>query len=192
MVKKHVIFDRDGTLIKYIPYVFMVKDIQLKKGVKNSLKLLKDKGYKIYLHTNQSGVSRKYFTLKDVANCNDKMIELIGLGKNLFQRICIATDYPANKISYRKPSPKFGNEIIKDYNLNKSSLIYVGDNISDLETAKNIGCRAYGIKSEINQLTKENLETRNLNFLVFDSIPEIIQKIINEDSKALIKNHLKN
>ena len=34
MVKKHVIFDREGTLIKYIPYVFMVKDIQLKKGVK--------------------------------------------------------------------------------------------------------------------------------------------------------------
>ena len=80
MVKKHIIFDRDGTLIKYIPYVFMVKDIQIKKGVKNSLKLLKDKGHKIYLHTNQSGVSRKYFTLKDVANCNDKMIELIGLG----------------------------------------------------------------------------------------------------------------
>lgn len=183
MANKHIIFDRDGTLIKHIPYLSMAEDIQLKKGVKKSLKLLKDKGFKIYLHTNQSGVSREYFTLRDVVKCNNKMIELIGLGENLFQKICIATDYPANKMSYRKPSPKFGNEIIKDYNLNKSSLIYVGDSISDLQTAKNIGCRAYGIKSGINQLTKKNLETFNLNFLVFDSIVEITDKILNEKMK---------
>tara|TARA_B100001057_G_scaffold80535_1_gene75791 strand:- start:23456 stop:24013 length:558 start_codon:yes stop_codon:yes gene_type:complete len=181
MADKHIVFDRDGTLIKYIPYLFMAEDIQLKKEVRESLKLLKDKGHKMYLHTNQSGVSREYFTLKDVVKCNDKMIELIGLGENLFQRICIATDYPAKKISYRKPSPKFGNEIIKDFNLNKSSLIYIGDSISDLLTAKNIGCRAYGIKSGINQLTNKNLETFNLNFQVFDSIAEIIDKILNED-----------
>tara|TARA_B100001093_G_scaffold163236_1_gene155605 strand:- start:1646 stop:2203 length:558 start_codon:yes stop_codon:yes gene_type:complete len=183
MDQKHIIFDRDGTLIKYVPYLFLVEDIQLKKGVRESLKLLKDKGHKIYLHTNQSGVSRGYFTLKEVVKCNYKMVELIGLGENLFQRICIATDYPAKKISYRKPSPKFGNEIIKDHNLNKSSLIYIGDSISDLQTAKNIGCRAYGIKSGINQLTNKNLETFNLNFLVFDSIVEIVDEILNEDLK---------
>ena len=183
MNNKAGVLDRRGTLIKYVPYLHQMEIVQLIRGVSEALRLLKNKSYKLFLHTNQSGVSREYFTLRDVVKCNDKMIELIGLGENLFQKICIATDYPANKISYRKPSPKFGNEIIKDYNLNKSSLIYVGDSISDLQTAKNIGCRAYGIKSGINQLTKKNLETFNLNFLVFDSIVEITDKILNEKMK---------
>ena len=57
------------------------------------------------------------------------MIKLLGLGENIFERICIATELRLSVDSYRKPSPLFGNEIIEDYNIKKSDLAYIGDNI---------------------------------------------------------------
>jgi len=175
---KFVIFDRDGTLIEYLSYIHKIEDIKLVKGLRKALKLLIDNNCKLFLHTNQSGVSRGYFTLEDVKNCNQKMIQLIGLG-NIFEEICIATDYPPKKDTYRKPSPKFGLEIIKKFQIKVSDLIYVGDNLSDLETAKNIGCFAFGVNYGAFNL-KEELEKRNcLNFVVYDDIHSVANAIIN-------------
>ena len=80
-------------------------------------------------------------------DCNNKMIELIGLGHNIFEEICIAPDYPPLAKTYRKPSALFGIELIEKYNLDKSSIVYIGDSLSDIKTAKNIGCNAYGVMS---------------------------------------------
>ena len=99
---KHVILDRDGTLIKYIPYLFEKEKVELITGTIEAINLLIKKNIKIYLHTNQSGVGRGYFGISDVVDCNNKMIELIGLGQNIFQEICVAPDFPPSKVSYRK------------------------------------------------------------------------------------------
>ena len=110
---KYIIYDRDGTLIKHIPYLFEPEKVELLPYVIELLKVFKSKDYKLFLHTNQSGIGRGYFDINDCISCNNKMIELIGLGKDVFEKICIAPDFPPNNNSYRKPSTKFGNEIIK-------------------------------------------------------------------------------
>ena len=144
---KFLVFDRDGTLIKHKPYMFKENEVELLPHVKEGLKILKGFGFKFFLHTNQSGVARGYFQLKDAVKCNDKMIELIGLGDNLFEKICIATDFPPSKNSYRKPSPRFGKEIINQFSIERNSLCYIGDSISDIETAKNLNCTALGLNT---------------------------------------------
>ena len=102
---EHVILDRDGTLIKYIPYLFEKEKVELIPGTIEATNILIKKNIKIYLHTNQSGVGRGYFRISDAVDCNNKMIELIGLGpKIFFEEICIAPDFPPSKVSYRKPS----------------------------------------------------------------------------------------
>ena len=176
-LSKYVIFDRDGTLIKFVSYLHKKEDIILIDGVIKALKLLKDNNCKLFLHTNQSGVSRGYFTLEDAKNCNQKMIELIGLG-NIFEDICMATDYPPKDDTYRKPSPKFGFEIIKKYQIKASNLIYVGDNISDLETAINIGCKAIGVNYGISNLSEELKKRGNLDFIVLEDIISVAKAII--------------
>ena len=87
------------------------------------IKILIKKNIKIYLHTNQSGVGRGYFGISDVVDCNNKMIELIGLGQNIFQEICVAPDFPPSKVSYRKPSSLFANELIKNMRFRKKIFI---------------------------------------------------------------------
>ena len=175
---KHFIIDRDGTLIKYIPYLFEKEKVELIPGTIEALNLLIKKKIKLYLHTNQSGVGRGYFRMNDVIDCNNKMIELIGLGKNIFEEICIAPDFPPSKISYRKPSNLFAKKLIKKYNIERNSIIYVGDSISDLKTANNVGCNAYGVMSggyDLQNLIK--FET-DLNYDIYSNLLEVVHHLI--------------
>ena len=174
---KYIVFDRDGTLIKHIPYLFEPNKVELLPTVKESLELLKSNGFKFFLHTNQSGVSRKYFNKSDVDMCNNKLLSLVGEGRNLFEEICIAMDYPAKKITYRKPSPKFGIEIMRKYKINKENLFYVGDSLSDLETAQNIGCKCFGVNTGLIDLTIQNKQS--LKFDISKNLFEVAIKIIN-------------
>ena len=64
--------------------------------------------------------------------------------QEIFEKICIAPGKNSSDI-YRKPSPIFGLEILKKYKTHPSKMYYVGDNITDLQTAFNIGCNAFGI-----------------------------------------------
>ena len=175
---KHVILDRDGTLIKYIPYLFEKEKVELITGTLEAINLLIKKKIKIYLHTNQSGVGRGYFGISDVVDCNNKMIELIGLGQHIFQEICVAPDFPPSKVSYRKPSSLFANELIKKYDLDKKAIVHIGDSISDLKTAKNTGCNAYGVMSGGYDLETLIKSETDLKYDIFPNLLEVVNHLI--------------
>ena len=101
------------------------------------------------------------------------MIELIGMGKDIFEEICIAPDYPVNKKTYRKPSIKFGLEILKKYKISNSNLYYVGDAITDIETANNLQCNSYGVRTGEFDLKQKLLERSDLKTKVIDSLKEL-------------------
>jgi D-glycero-D-manno-heptose 1,7-bisphosphate phosphatase len=175
---KHVILDRDGTLIKYIPYLFEKEKVELINGTIEAISLLMERNIKIYLHTNQSGVGRGYFRISDVVDCNNKMIELIGLGQNIFDKICVAPDFPPLKVSYRKPSSLFATELAQKYDFEKKSLVYIGDSISDLKTAKNAGCNAYGVMSGGYDLVTLIKSETDLNYKIFPNLLDIVKYLI--------------
>ncbi len=136
----------------------------------------------LYLHTNQSGVGRGYFKMNDVLECNNKMLELINLGDNIFKEICIAPDYPPGEKTYRKPSSLFAFELINKYNLDRDSIIYVGDSISDLKAAKNVGCKAYGVMSGGYDLETLLKSEANLNYKIFSNLLDTVKHLIkNKD-----------
>jgi len=143
-----VIFDRDGTLIKYKPYLHKVEDVELINGVRECLEELIENDILIFLHTNQSGVGRGYFTLDDVEKVNNEMLSQIGLDNLQFQEVCIATDLDESENSLRKPSPKFARYLMDKYNIPCQNLYMVGDNISDIHTAISANCISIWFSSE--------------------------------------------
>ena len=175
-MSKYIVFDRDGTLIKHIPYLSNPSQVKLFGDTIKSINLLRENGVKLFLHTNQSGVSRNFFKIEDAISCNNKLIELLGMGENIFEKICIAEDYPAKEDSYRKPSPKFGLEIIEKYKINKQDLFYVGDSTSDLETALNIGCKCFGVNTGLVDLKPPN--ENKIRFDISENLYELVNKIL--------------
>uniref|UniRef100_UPI0040480577 D-glycero-alpha-D-manno-heptose-1,7-bisphosphate 7-phosphatase n=1 Tax=Algoriphagus sp. TaxID=1872435 RepID=UPI0040480577 len=185
---KAIIFDRDGTLIEHIHYLSDPSQVRLLDGVKDGIRLLKQAGFKLFLHSNQSGVRHNYFTLEQVHACNQRMEELLDLDSQIFERICIATEKPNDSILYRKPSPKFAFEVMKDYNFKAYEVCYIGDRCSDLQVAFAIGGAAIGVNTGLFDLKTELEEFEHLRkFPIVDTFNHAVEHyLLNRPFEKII------
>ena len=140
-----VFLDRDGTLIENRHYLASPEGVAVLPGVREALARARAAGAKLFLFTNQSGVGRGMFTLADVMAVNQRMIEAIGLGDDLFAGICIAPERPDEPVVYRKPSPRFIHEMIAEHAVAPEAAWMVGDSPADWEAGINAGIRAAAI-----------------------------------------------
>jgi D-glycero-D-manno-heptose 1,7-bisphosphate phosphatase len=143
-----VFLDRDGTLIENRHYLASPEGVAVLPGVREALARVRAAGAKLFVLTNQSGVGRGYFTLADVEAQNRRMLDLLGLGDDLFTRICIAPERPDEPPAYRKPSPRFINEMLAEHALAAEAAWMVGDSPADWETGLNAGIRAAAIVAD--------------------------------------------
>jgi D-glycero-D-manno-heptose 1,7-bisphosphate phosphatase len=179
-----VFLDRDGTLIRHIPYLHDPGAVELLPTVTEGLLLLRAAGCRLYLHTNQAGVGRGYFTLAEAVACNDSMLARIGLGVDLFAEICVAPERPDQPAQYRKPSPRFAREIMDRARLGVADLCYVGDNLSDLETARNVGCAAAGLTTGVHDLRALAAGAGLSNYPLFDRFVDAARWIVDSAEDA--------
>jgi len=126
-----VFLDRDGTLIENRHYLASPEGVALLPGVQEAVGAMLAAGTRLFLFTNQSGVGRGYFTLADVEVVNRRMIELLGHGADVFTRICIATERPDEPRVYRKPSPRFIQEMLAEHAIPAAVAWMVGDSPAD-------------------------------------------------------------
>jgi D-glycero-D-manno-heptose 1,7-bisphosphate phosphatase len=146
-VNKALFLDRDGTLIEYKPYLHRPDDVVLIPGTIDGLREAREAGYRLFLFTNQSGVGRGYFTLADVHRVHDRLLELLGLGQDLFEEICIAPEHPDEPSTYRKPSPRFIYEMVEKYHLHPPDCWMIGDSPSDWQAGLTAAIRVGAVSS---------------------------------------------
>ncbi|MBI5691253.1 MAG: HAD-IIIA family hydrolase [Verrucomicrobia bacterium] len=137
--------DRDGTLIYDRHYLADPAGVELLPGVAGALREALAKGYRLFLHTNQSGIARGLFQLDDVLRCNVRMDELLALPRPIFAAICIAPEGPGDPAIYRKPTPRFPLEMMTRYRLDPAHCWMVGDRESDVETGLAAGIGAIAV-----------------------------------------------
>lgn len=139
---KAVFLDRDGTIIHDAHYLSDPTMVKLLPNAEQALSLLRDDGFLLFLFTNQSGIGRGYFTIDAAHRCNERMIELLGLGSSLFSGICIAPESPDQPAVYRKPNPRFINETVTRYGIDRAQAWMVGDKTIDAESGLNADIQA--------------------------------------------------
>lgn len=163
-MNKGIIFDRDGTLIKFVNYISNPDDVELIYGVRELILKLKKNNYKIFLHTNQSGISRGYFTDKDLENVQSKFLNMIGI-KNAFDEIAVSTSLPNSNCKYRKPTDHFAKKISEKYKIDINELIYVGDTDSDLMCAVHADCFGIGVNYGKSDFKKKYKSYKKITFV---------------------------
>lgn len=106
--------------------------IRLYDGTKEMLERLRMAGKKIYLLSNAQRIFTAY--------------EMKALGiYTYFDGIFISSDFP-----YKKPDPRFFEELLKEYKIDRDSAIMVGnDGICDIKGAKDAGLHTFYIRSNI-------------------------------------------
>jgi D-glycero-D-manno-heptose 1,7-bisphosphate phosphatase len=113
--------------------------------VSETLGRLHSAGVKLFLFTNQSGVGRGLFTMADVDAVNRRMIDLIGMGDDVFADVCVAPERPDEPPVYRKPSPRFIREMIDRHGFAADAAWMLGDSPSDWQAGLNAGIQAAAI-----------------------------------------------
>jgi D-glycero-D-manno-heptose 1,7-bisphosphate phosphatase len=174
-----VFIDRDGTLIRHVPYLCDVERVELLPTVVEGLSELRAAGCKLFLHSNQSGIGRGYFSPAQAEACNVRMLQCLGLGADLFDEVRLCPEAPEQEIAYRKPSPRYALEVMAKYAADRRDLCYIGDNVTDLLTARNVGCAAVGVTTGVAELRRSALE-HGLECAVFETFLDAARYVVSD------------
>ena len=139
--------DRDGVIIKDVGYISRPDDVSLELGIIKLLKYVHRLNIPAYIVTNQSGISRGYYTWEDFDKVNQRMLN--NIGGNLSIEAIFANSHLTNEgKNWRKPNPEMILTASKNYNLKLNKSIFIGDRLSDMVA----GCKS-GMKTLIHVQT---------------------------------------
>ena len=143
--QKTIILDRDGVINVNKGYVGFKNKFFFQKGAIKALKYLSEEKYNIYVITNQSGIARGYFLEKDVISLHNyirdkletKNVPINKIYYSPYHKDGIINKFKKNS-SCRKPGIKLFKILCEEWNVNdKKNIMMIGDQISDIEFAKN-------------------------------------------------------
>lgn len=128
-MNKALFLDRDGILNVDKGYVYRWEDIIWIEEVFEMIKIANERGYKVIVLTNQSGIHKGMYTEKDVHVLHEKMNEYL-VKKNLLVDewfYCAEMDS-----EFRKPRPGMLLAAQKKYDIDFQKSFMVGDKATDV------------------------------------------------------------
>jgi len=159
-----IFFDRDGTINHDPGYISKLKDFIFFDFTISALKLLASITDKFIIITNQSGVSRGLIKENDLLKINDFIMNELKQNKLPLLKIYYCTDHPDHASDRRKPGPGMFLDAARDYNINLSKCLMIGDSISDIQPANDLSMDSMLVltgngKSHHSRFSEENEPT---------------------------------
>ncbi|MBU4376396.1 MAG: HAD family hydrolase [Candidatus Omnitrophica bacterium] len=152
-MQKVIFIDRDGVINKdpggWTKYSYVTKweDFLFIDGSIRALKLLKDAGYKVFLISNQGGISKGYFTQKDLDVVNKKMLLEIEKGGGKIDSLFYCPHHDKDNCECRKPKTGLIEKAAKDMHIDFKNTCIIGDAIGDIEAGKRMGMKTIFVAS---------------------------------------------
>lgn len=160
-IKKKVLFiDRDGTIIIEPPVTFQVDTLEQMEFLPEVLRNLHFIRHKLdfewALVTNQDGLGTPVYPQENFDVIQSKFLQTLENEGITFDKIFIDKSFPEDNLPTRKPGTAMLTEYFSEaYDLNGSFVI--GDRVTDVELAKNLGCKAIFISNDTEVLKEKNL-----------------------------------
>jgi len=160
-IKKKVLFiDRDGTIIIEPPVTFQVDTLEQMEFLPEVLRNLHFIRHKLdfewALVTNQDGLGTPVYPQENFDVIQSKFLQTLENEGIAFDKIFIDKSFPEDNLPTRKPGTAMLTEYFSEtYDLTGSFVI--GDRVTDVELAKNLGCKAIFISNDTEILKEKNL-----------------------------------
>ena len=135
-----VFFDRDGTLMTEVDYCSDPSKVSVFPGTSESLRRLKEAGFKNIIITNQSGIGRGYYTEEQYESVHEELLRQIG--PDLIDATYYSPAAPEANSPRRKPLPGMVLEAEADHGLDLSRSFFVGDKPADILCGINSAVKA--------------------------------------------------
>lgn len=150
--QKAIFLDRDGTINKYVGFLRSADEFELLPGVAEAIKTINKSGYLAIVVTNQPVISRGECTWEELQRIHDKMETELGKEGAFLDAIYVCPHHPdsgfeGERSEYkcdcdcRKPKAGLFLQAAKDFNIDLSQSIMIGDSENDVKAGKNAGCK---------------------------------------------------
>ena len=173
--QKAIFLDRDGTINKYVGFLTKPEQFELLPGVADAIKMINKSGYLAIVVTNQPVIARGDCTWDELLQIHDKMETELGKEGAFLDAIYICPHHkdkgfegerPEYKFDCecRKPKPGLLFQAAKDFNIDMSQSVMIGDSENDMSAGTTGGCRKsfllnehIGLIEAVTNCFKENL-----------------------------------
>jgi imidazoleglycerol-phosphate dehydratase / histidinol-phosphatase len=149
-MKKVLFIDRDGTILKEPEdeQIDSFEKLSFVPGVIcNLAAIFSELDYELVMVTNQDGLGSPAFPEKTFWPAHNLMLNILSGEGIRFSEILIDRSLPGDNSPARKPGTSMVTHYIKgNYDLKNSYVI--GDRLTDIQFAKNIGCKVIWLNSD--------------------------------------------
>lgn len=149
--QKAVFLDRDGTINKYVGFLTKPEQFELIPGVAEAIKKINKSGYLAIVVTNQPVIARGDCTWDELQEIHNKMETELGKEGAFVDAIYICPHhkdkgFDGERLEYkfncncRKPKPGLLLQAAKDFNIDLSQSIMIGDSDNDVVAGNQAQC----------------------------------------------------
>jgi imidazoleglycerol-phosphate dehydratase/histidinol-phosphatase len=151
-MKKVLFIDRDGTIINEVPPTYQIdsfEKLQFYPQVFRYLGLIAaELDYELVMVTNQDGLGTRSFPEETFWPVQNFIMDCLKQEGIVFNEVCIDKSFPEQHLPTRKP----GTGMVQKYMNNKvydmANSFVIDDRITDVQLAKNLGCKAIWLNSD--------------------------------------------
>jgi rfaE bifunctional protein nucleotidyltransferase chain/domain len=136
-----VLLDRDGTLIRDVPFLDDPAGVELLPGVGEGLAALQVAGFTLAIVTNQQGVGLGYATTRQMIAVNQQLFRALGPFGVRIAKVYFCPHTAADGCECRKPLGGLVRRALRDFRMDAERTFVVGDLASDAAAGKSAGCR---------------------------------------------------
>ncbi|MDH8702605.1 imidazoleglycerol-phosphate dehydratase/histidinol-phosphatase [Dysgonomonadaceae bacterium PH5-43] len=184
-MKQALFIDRDGTIIIEPPITFQVDNLEqmtfLPRVIRNLYFIRTKTDFEFVMVTNQDGLGTPANPQENFDIVQGKMLEILEGEGVKFDDILIDKSYPEDNLPTRKPGTAMLTKYMKgDYDM--SSSFVIGDRVTDVELAKNLGCKAIFL----NDISLLNDELKPYCALATSNWDEITEFLFAKERKAVV------
>lgn len=159
---KRVLFiDRDGTLIHEAPPTYQLDSFDKLSFYPGAFeymtKIATELNYELVLVTNQDGLGSESFPENSFWPLQQFVIKSFENEKVVFSKVFIDKSYPHENAPTRKPGTGMLLEYLNNPDYDIANSFVIGDRITDMQLAKNLGCKGIWLNLD------ENLGAAEIN-----------------------------
>lgn len=155
-MNRAVFLDRDGVINELIYYrdmgmvdsPFTVKQFRLLAGSGEAINIINRLNFKAIVVSNQPGIARGHFSEETLTLMNIKMKRQLARLDAFLDGIYYCFHDPKGKnrryrkvCNCRKPKPGLLIKASKDFDIDLSRSYMIGDELTDIQTGRSVGCK---------------------------------------------------
>ncbi len=152
MAKRVLFIDRDGTLINEAPPTYQLDSfdkLTFYPGMFEYMgRIARELDYELVMVTNQDGLGTKGFPEENFQPLHDLVMKSLEGEGIYFSKVFIDKTFPADNAPTRKPATGMLLEYLNNEQYDIENSFVIGDRITDIQLAKNLGCKGIWLNND--------------------------------------------